>query len=57
MMELLLLVIGGTNGYGSLKSERCDYEDGKIQCNEQQPELENYSSYPELVPVINDYCK
>ena len=48
------LVVGG---YGTRKTERCTMANGQMTCIEQNPELTNYSYYPELYLVPIDFCK
>ena len=47
------LVVGGE---GNKLTERCKIEDGQIRCSQQQPGLNYYVYYPELVAVQDDYC-
>ena len=55
------LVIGGDpyedwHDDNSLKTEKCTLTGSGMICEEQQPELEGYSEYPELFLVPGDYC-
>ena len=53
-----IIVIGGYAGSGvSLKTEKCSIAEDKVTCIEQDPSLVNYSFYPELFLVEEDYCK
>ena len=48
------LIIGG---WKTRPTEQCTINaDGKFECNSQQPDLTNYSVYPELFKVPNDFC-
>ena len=48
-----ILVIGGSE---QIKTERCSYINGQIQCTLQEPDLFNYVAYPELLLVPSHYC-
>ena len=52
-----MLVVGGyspqTEPY---KTERCIETDAQIRCSDQEPKLVNYSYYPELFAVPDNYC-
>lgn len=50
-----LLVVGGVSS-GGAKSERCKIENGEVTCSSQEPSLQNYSTYPELLLVPSDFC-
>ena len=53
-----LIVDGGYAGDDiALKTEKCVISNGHVSCSSQNPELKNYSYYPELFLVPIDYCK
>ena len=43
-------------GAGVYETERCNYVKGEIVCSLQEPMLDYYSYYPELLAVPDDYC-
>ena len=47
------LVMGGAGVY---ETERCNYVKGEMICTQQEPLLDYYSYYPELLAVPDDYC-
>ena len=47
------LVAGGSDTY---KTERCTYNNNKMVCHSQPPNLEWYVSTPEFMTVSDDYC-
>ena len=50
-----LIVVGGMTG--SLKTEKCVISKDHVSCTAQNPALEDYAYYPELVLVQADFCK
>ena len=42
---------------GTVQTEKCVFEETKLQCSEQDPLLENYSNFPELFHISEDYCR
>ena len=50
---LEFMVVGG---YGPLKTEKCIQRNGMIVCEQQEPELNSYDRYPELMMVSKNYC-
>ena len=49
-----ILVVGG---YGNLNTETCQVSNGEVSCQEQEPKLDDYYSWPELCPVTYNFCK
>ena len=49
-----VLVVGGSS---TKKTEKCTISNYQMTCTEQNPELSNYTVYPELFMVSADYCK
>ena len=49
-----ILIVGGA---GKRKTEKCIESNGRWTCTEQNPTLEYYSYYPELMMVADDFCK
>ena len=49
-----ILIVGGN---GKLKTEKCIESNGRWTCTEQNPVLEDYNLYPELMMVPDDFCK
>ena len=47
------LVVGG---YGTKKTEKCEYKNNQMVCHSQSPSLTNYRYTPELMTVSDDYC-
>ena len=53
-----VLVVGGTQGYHeTMKTEKCTISNNQMTCTEQNPELKDYYTCPELFMVSEDYCK
>ena len=54
------LVIGGyatDNEPNSFRTEKCILLEGNMTCTEQEPTLDNYHHFPELVLVNDDFGK
>ena len=49
-----VLVVGGYRQ--TYSTERCIHRNGQMSCTEQLLELTNYTNYPELLAVPNDFC-
>ena len=49
-----VLIVGGS---GTLKTEKCTISNNQMSCTEQNPQLSDYSYYPELFMVSANYCK
>ena len=49
-----VLVVGGV---GTFKTEKCTISNNQVTCTEQNPELVDYRTYPELFMVPVDFCK
>ena len=47
------IVLGG---YGTKDTERCVYDDGKMNCEVVQPILTDFSYYPETMLVNENFC-
>ena len=47
------LVVGG---WGTKRTEKCEYKNNEMICNSQSPSLYNYVYTPELMIVYDDYC-
>ena len=47
------VVVGG---FGTKKTEKCEYKNYKMVCHSQSPRLINYHEYPELMTVADDFC-
>ena len=56
---VFLMVFGGSSeDYNTeLQTERCSVRNGSISCFSQTPDLKNYSFYPELFLVPDNFCK
>ena len=48
-----VLVVGGM---GTKKTEKCSFQQDQVNCIEQDPELADYTFYPELIPVDDNFC-
>ena len=50
-----IIVVGG---YGSpMKTEVCSLSDGTMDCKDQDPILTDYTYYPELFTIPDNFCK
>ena len=49
-----LIVVGGIYDQ---KTERCEISNGQVTCTAQNPELYDYTNYPELFLVPVNFCK
>ena len=47
------LVVGG---YGTKKTEKCEYKNNQMVCQSQSPILTDYRYTPELMIVADDFC-
>ena len=53
-VESAFLVIGGS---GQLPTEKCELLGDTMSCSTQEPTLDNYTAWPELILVEDDYCQ
>ena len=53
-VDSAFLVIGGT---GKLSTEKCQLSGNTMSCSTQEPTLDNYTAWPELILVEDDYCQ
>ena len=49
-----VLVVGGA---GTMKTEKCSISSNFNTCSSQSPELTDYTYYPEVFLVPEDFCK
>ena len=49
-----LMVVGGVH---HRQTEKCSLVDGSVSCTSQNPVLYDYTCYPELLLVSDDFCK
>ena len=47
------LVVGG---WGTYKTEKCEYKNDQMVCQSQSPSLTEYAYTPELMTVADDFC-
>ena len=43
-------------GWGTYKTEKCEYKNNQMVCHSQSPSLTNYAYTPELMIVADDFC-
>ena len=43
-------------GWGTYKTEKCEYKNNQMVCHSQSPSLAHYEFTPELMIVSDDYC-
>ena len=49
-----IIVAGGVGNY---KTKVCSFDDDKVSCTEQNPDLNFYAYTPELFLVPDNFCK
>ena len=54
-VDSAFLVIGGYND--QFPTEKCQLSGDTMTCSTQNPTLDNYFQWPELILVEDDYCK
>ena len=51
-----ILIVRGYHGVPTIPTERCKNVGGNMRCTQQNPNLNEYSTYPELFAVPNKFC-